>query len=205
MDARLFAVERVGVGDWPSVADDADQMIPLSLWRELTDASSKVLDPVVFAFDVSPNRSRASIAACGRRADGLFHVEIVDRRHDTDWLVPRLVELCGKFGVESVVADAKGPGASLFRDLAAEGVRVDALTAGEHAQACGWFVDAVKERRVRHLGGREMESAVKGASSRAVGDAWLWSRKSSGVDITPLVASTLGLWRVGEGGAWVGW
>jgi hypothetical protein len=35
---------------------------------------------------------------------------------------------------------------------------------------------------------------VKGAAKRPLGDAWAWSRKSSGVDISPLVAITLAVW-----------
>jgi hypothetical protein len=32
---------------------------------------------------------------------------------------------------------------------------------------------------------------VTGAKKRPLGDAWAWSRKSSAVDISPLVACTL--------------
>ena len=41
---------------------------------------------------------------------------------------------------------------------------------------------------------RELVEAIKGAGTRALGDGWCWSRKSSRVDISPLVASTLALW-----------
>jgi hypothetical protein len=37
-------------------------------------------------------------------------------------------------------------------------------------------------------------AAPKGASTRPLGDAWAWSRRSSLVDVSPLVASTLALW-----------
>jgi len=39
-----------------------------------------------------------------------------------------------------------------------------------------------------------MLAALRGAQQRNLGDAWAWSRKSSAVDICPLVASTLALW-----------
>jgi hypothetical protein len=39
-----------------------------------------------------------------------------------------------------------------------------------------------------------MDAAIQGAVKRSLGDAWAWSRKSSNVDISPLVASTLALW-----------
>jgi hypothetical protein len=47
---------------------------------------------------------------------------------------------------------------------------------------------------LRHLGTPELDAAVAGAITRPLGDAWAWSRKSSSVDISPLVASTMALW-----------
>jgi hypothetical protein len=46
---------------------------------------------------------------------------------------------------------------------------------------------------VRHLGQPSLTAALSGAAKRQSGDVWLWSRSSSHVDITPLVAVTLAL------------
>ena len=54
--------------------------------------------------------------------------------------------------------------------------------------------ELVSEGTVRHLGSGELSEAIKGACTRSLADAWVWSRRSSGVDISPLVASTLALW-----------
>jgi hypothetical protein len=62
------------------------------------------------------------------------------------------------------------------------------------AAACGRFYDAVVNRRVRHTDQVDMTAAVAGAATRKLGDAWAWSRSSSAVDISPLVAATLALW-----------
>ena len=64
----------------------------------------------------------------------------------------------------------------------------------EHAQACGSLYDALVGRKVRHLGTPELTAAVDGAKTRVLGEAWAWSRKSSAIDISPLVAVTLALW-----------
>jgi hypothetical protein len=45
------------------------------------------------------------------------------------------------------------------------------------------------------LGTPELKAALKGASKRSLGDSWAWARKSSAVDISPLVAVTLALRR----------
>jgi hypothetical protein len=64
----------------------------------------------------------------------------------------------------------------------------------EYSQACGALFDDVANLQVRHIGQPELTAAAMGASKRPLGDAWAWSRKSSAVDISPLVGCTLALW-----------
>lgn len=204
MDARTFAVERLGIGDWPAT-DGAASVIDPAEWQALADPQSKLLDPVCLAFDVSPDRSTTSIAAAGSRPDGKMHLELVDRRRGTGWVVPRLVELVARHRPAAVACDAVGPAASLVNELNQTlGIEVDVVTANEHAKACGLLVDLVEQRALRHLGTPEVAVALRGAARRPLGDAWAWSRKSSSVDITPLVASTLALWAAAAGVADVG-
>jgi hypothetical protein len=123
----------------------------------------------------------------------LWHVEVVQHRTGTGWLPGRLVELVEKHEPAVVVCDGYGPSASLIHEVEEAGVVVETTTASVHAQACGRLVDAVSEQTVRHLGSQELLAAVRGAKTRPLGDAWAWSRRSSNVDICPLVASTLAL------------
>lgn len=191
MDPRGFAVERLGVGDWPRTDGMIETVIRLEDWLTLEDAESVLEDPVYLAFDVSPDRSRASIAAAGMNQHGMFHVEIVDYLHGTAKVVERLLKLEERHSPEAIVCDGHGPVASLLEEAKAEGLKVKTVTATEHAQACGRFVDAVAERTLRHLGSAELTAAIRGARTRTLGDAWAWSRKSSAIDLTPLVSATL--------------
>jgi hypothetical protein len=70
MDLRTFAVERLGVGDWPDPDRVPGQALDFALWAACADAASVIEGPPCFAFDVKPDRSWACIAAAGRRADG---------------------------------------------------------------------------------------------------------------------------------------
>lgn len=195
LPARSAAVERFGVGDWPST-DATDSVIDLELWGELVDAESQALDPVVFTFDVRPDRGRAVIGAVGKRADGFLHVEIVDQRLGVGWLLERLEELERKHVPLAIVCDGVGPAASLVPELTHRNVTIQTLNTPEMGEACGMLFDAVQERRLRHLGQGELEGAIKGAVQRPLGDRWAWSRRNSHVDISPLVAVTLGVWKV---------
>jgi hypothetical protein len=66
--------------------------------------------------------------------------------------------------------------------------------AHEVAQATGQFIDAVREKRLRHVGQPELTSAVANAKTRPLADAVAWGRKQSDVDISPLVSVTLARW-----------
>ena len=193
LDPRTFAVERLGVGDWPPT-DRNPSVIDLQKWNAATDGASSIVGPVAFAFDVRPDRSTASICAAGKRADGRFHVEVCERKRGTGWVVPWLLERRLKHDTCAIICDGIGSATSLVNDLEAEHVEVIETSAREMAEACGMFYDAVEQDQVRHLGTGELLAALKGAAQRTLGDAWAWSRKNSAVDIGPLVGCTLALW-----------
>ena len=191
--ARTFAVERLGVGDWPSVTADTG-VISVDNWSRLADRMSELVDPVCFAFDVTPDRSRSCVSVAGVRPDGLRHVEVVEHRRGTEWVAARVAELVAHHRSVGVVYDATGPAASLAAPIIDAGVELTPVSSHEHGQACGMVYDLVEQAALRHLGQPELVAAVRGAAKRPMGDAWAWSRKSSAVDISPLVSVTLALW-----------
>jgi phage terminase large subunit-like protein len=202
MDARTFAVERLGVGDWPRTDGTADAVIEVEAWDQLADPASSIASPAVFAFDISPDRSTASIAVAGVREDGLTHVEIVDRRRGSSWIPDRLVELVERHETNLVVCDGFGPAASMVHQLEGLAVPVETTNSRDLANACGMLFDMVAEKRLRHLGQPELHTAVKNATRRALGDSWAWSRRNSQVDISPLVAVTLAAFTASTSSDW---
>jgi hypothetical protein len=173
---------------------DAGAVIPVASWEALEDRGSVVVDPVWLAVDVAPDRSSASVAAAGLRADGLVHVEVVDRRPGTGWVADRVAELVARHEPVGVLVDAVSPAASLAESVAAEVVPAQGM-----ARACGVFFDLVADAGLRHLGDPVLVAALKGARRRPLGDAWAWSRRASSVDISPLVAVTLAAQAVAAG------
>lgn len=189
MDPRTFAVERLGIGDWPDTNPQAAQVIDWQTWSALTDRESKIVGPVAFSFDVAPDRSSAAVCAAGRRADGRMHVEVVDHRPSVGWLVERIGELRERHENVGVVCDGASPAASF-----AHAVEATTTSTAQYVAACGRFYDLVADGGLAHLGAPSLDAAVHGATRRSVGDAWAWSRRSARVDIAPLVAATLAVW-----------
>lgn len=179
--------QRAYLNQWTSNAFASK--IPNRSWEACAHDVSPSTDDVVFAVDVAPDRGMASIVVC----DGTVF-ELADRRPGTEWVVSRCIELADRYNPVAFVMDAAGPASTFVPDLEAAGLRVETTGPRQMAAACGRFYDAVVNRRVRHTDQVDMTTAVAGAATRKLGDAWAWSRSSSAVDISPLVAATLALW-----------
>ncbi len=190
MDLAEF--RRARLNQWTSAV--VEPVIPLAQWNALADLRAVPPDRITFAFDVTPDRAIASIAMAGKRDDGRFHVELTDNEQGTQWVPARIAELVEKYKPDAVLCDPAGPAGSLLPALADLRVDVTQVQAAEHAKACGCWFDHVTEGNLVHRGQRELIASLDGAVKRSLGDAWLWSRKSSSVDISPLVAVTLALW-----------
>lgn len=194
MSDEGFARERLSIS--PDIVD-GESVIPAADWAACVSGTSKSAGRVAFALDVSPSRSYASVCVAGVSSEGGTHVELVDRRRGTDWLVPFVHRLQETY--DGIVAVAAGsPASSLLVDLEAAQVRVLEVATAEHAKACGLFFDAVTQHAVKHLDQPELNVAVAGAAQRFYGDAWLWGRRQSQVDIAPLVAATLAMWAASQ-------
>lgn len=190
MPESEFARERLGI--WADRR--VHSVIDADAWHALIDLTSTVLDPVAFAVDVTPDRRNASIAVAGNRPDGLQHVELVQTGRGTGWLVDRLAELCKGHAALGVVVDQMSAAASLVPALVDAGVNVQTTSARDMANACGLFYDAVTDKRLRHLGGPQLNASLATARKRPLGDAWAWQRRDADADLTPVVSVTLALW-----------
>ena len=98
---------------------------------------------------------------------------------------------------DRVLVDPRTPASTVLVALRDMGVKVTEVTSLDVTQAHAAFIAACTEGKLRHIGQPELSSALTGAVRRPVGDAFAWSRRSSGVDISPLVACTLALLGLG--------
>ena len=194
MTADGFARERLSVGKWP--ADIDNRVIRADDWDGCGDArGDRPRDPVCFGLDTNLERSQVDIAVAGRRADGMLAVELADQRPGLDWVVARVVELDSKWAPLGWVVDAGGPAGTLVPLLEGAGVNVLVPSSREVTQASEGFYDVVIDGTLRHTEDRRLSTAVAGAEKKIFPDgAWMWSRRSSSTDITPLMAASFAVW-----------
>ena len=185
-----FARERLGV--WVENPDGENRIIPAGRWADCCYLDHRPTGKLAYALDVSPDGRSAAVAA----SDGT-HVEVVAHKPGTNWLVEACLSKRDRF--DELVLDPAGPAGAHVAALESAGVPVRQVTAREHAQACGQLLNDVNDKKIRHIGQPELDAAAAGADRRTVTDAWLWSRRSSSVDICPLVAVTLAKWAASFG------
>lgn len=214
MSRRGFNRELLSVGNYP-VAGSGWSVISQEAWEATSDPEvvdeagnvvspgSQTVGPVAFAVDVAPDRSAASIAVAGRRDDGQLHVELVDHRPGTAWVVKRMKGLIETWSPCAIGLDAGGPAGSLESEFLEAGIELAKPKAREVAAAAGQIYDAVMKppdadddwaTALRHHPHPALTSALEGATKRSLGDAWTWDRRTEGVILSPLVAVTLAAW-----------
>lgn len=167
----------------------ADPAIPLHLWDDcLAPGVERPGTGLVFAVDVSPGQQSAAVAACWRRPDGVPHVELVCHGEGVGWLPGRVSELRSRWGGVWLL-DPRGASGSQAADW--PGLT---RTPGESKQACAELEASVREGVLGHYGQPELRAALEGAVKKPSEDGgWSWARRSTVVDISPLVAVTLAL------------
>lgn len=191
MGPEEFDRERLGI--WAKLGTES--VFAPGVWNDLADPESIPGDRLVFGVEIAGNRESASIALLSYRGDELVHAEIIDNEIGTSWVGHRLKELQTKWKPAAIVAIAGGHVDSMVPQWKRDGVKVRLIRFTDYVKACGLVFDKVTQGKIRHLGDPILTAAVEGVVQQFTRDnaSWYWSRKGSDVDITPLVALTVGV------------
>jgi len=171
-------------------------IVPAEHWGDTLDETSRRAKgaEVFVGVDVSFDRGRSYVAIAAVRPDGNLHVEVVAGAVGTEWLVDWLVARKDKFagiGVQKTGAPVSG----LIPEMEAAGLTVTALSAGVELQtACGLLYDGICEHTIFHRPAPILDRAAASGVGRRTGDAWVFDRRNSPVDVAPLVAVANAVW-----------
>ena len=144
----------------------------------LADPGSRIASKHMFGLDVDPGQAWATLSAAGMRTDGLVHVGVVRHERGLAWIVDEFRARLNQFSGAQLVVDPRADLASLLADLEEVGVRPIRTSSVDYKDACGEFFAAVMERRLRYMSPQpELDSAVAGARTQRLLDAWKWSAR----------------------------
>jgi phage terminase large subunit-like protein len=172
------------------VASMGEPIVSMEHWQSLAEPDAKRPEWVVLGVDVAPEGKSAAIVAVGEDGD-LLRAAVLEHGEGSDWVLPALGRIVEELGQPTILVDEKAC-AHLIPELErVADFKLRVLKAGDIWTACAFWLRLVQESRLKHRGERELTVALDGAGQRNLGDGWAWSRRSSGADITPLVATTL--------------
>ena len=174
---------------------------PDGAWENALDNNSEIPagNPVYYGIDLSADRKWSSVAACGMRSDGNYHIELIERRPGTDWVLDwfRSRALRGKmnlaFQTRGAPAAGLGEQISTYRGIERIPIEGSDLTAG-----WGRFYDAICAQepggnrggiKIFHLEQPVLDIPAKTMQYRNIGGGiMLPDRTKSPDDIAPLFA-----------------
>lgn len=175
------------------------RVIPWADWVACRSTEAAPDGGLYFAVDAPPERTSAVIVAASY--DGVStNVELIDKRDGLGWVSERIVQLVQHHDARAVVLHGAGPIGTLAAELErAIGSTLYVLTDSDMTLAAGTMFDAIVDHRLRVRWHQALDDAVVGARKRARGDAFTWARRNAGVDLSPLVAATLAVWKASNG------
>lgn len=150
--------------------------------------------PVYLSVDVSRDRKMTSLSIAGFRDDGKPHVEFVTQRAFTEW-VPEFLANGLAFKPAAVIMQGRGCAASsLIPFIEQAGTLVVRCEGGDLPNAYGLFYDRVMEKNVSWIEQETLVGALSEIRTKSTGDAFLFNREKSPVDIAPACAAAFALW-----------
>lgn len=150
--------------------------------------------PVCLSVDVSRDRKMTSLSIAGFRDDGKPHVELVTQRAFTEW-VPEFLANGLAFKPAAVIMQGRGCAASsLIPFIEQAGTPVVRCEGGDLPNAYGLFYDRVMEKNVSWIEQETLIGALSEIRTKSTGDAFLFNREKSPVDIAPACAAAFALW-----------
>lgn len=172
-----------------------EQPFPKGTWEALHDDTSTIAPDaeIYYGIDMSVDRTAVSIAACGMREDGNYHIELITKRNGTswaiDWFRERVVKAPMKLAFQGRGAPVCGLAEEICTLTGVERMAIEGPTLGE-----GWakFYDGIAVEdgiKIYHLDQPILDHCAKIMQLKNFGNGTsLPDRVKSPDDISPLFA-----------------
>lgn len=192
---KVFAVERMSIGDWPSLGD-AESEIGADVWSHMRCDKPELVGVRTLAIHRSKDRRRWALAAAQRTSDNRVHVEVGPLREGSHTDVAEyLVDKVTAWNPMALVIDRRSSAMVLEPLLLDAGIEPTVTNSAELSLACGGFLDDALAGMLSHSGQGVLDDAVGGAVKRELpGGGFCWDEGVDGVVAAPLVAATLAHW-----------
>ena len=179
---------------------------PDGAWLGGQDEESQIApeSDLFFGIDMSQDRKWTTIAVCGMREDGNYHVEVVERRIGTEWAIDWFRQRVGRYGGMKLSFQERGSPVSGLAEQICTIDGIERMAQGGSELTAGWnrFWDAVAASapddvprggvKVFHLPQPILDTPGRTCQMRNLGGGvMLPDRNKSPDDIAPLLACAM--------------
>ena len=167
---------------------------PEGMWEESIDEASEIAtdSELFYGIDISADRQKTSIAVCGLRPDGLWHVELIGYKPGFGWAMDWLRK---NPGIKISFQSRGAPIAAYISDLEELDLDITYCEGRDLGAYTGRFYDGICSEdglTILHRPQPVLDHTAEIAQKRNLGDAaFAWDRNKSMGDISPLVAVTM--------------
>lgn len=177
------------------------QPFPDGAWNAGVDETSKIApeSEIMYGIDMSQDRRWTTIAACGMREDGNYHIEVITRRVGTEWAIDWFRARARRHPMKLAFQSRGAPVAGLAEQICTmDGVERVAIEGSALTSGWGRFWDGIaastpEENRggvkIFHLPQPVLDAPAKTCQTRNLGGgAAVPDRVKSPDDPAPLIA-----------------
>lgn len=181
------------LGIWPP--DSITNALPDHLWKATEKAAAGLPETTyVFGFDCAIDGSAASISAGWFDEEGTPHIQVMEHRSGTGWLDQELSKMMQAHPKAFVVYDNIGFNATTAQHLSRNTkIRINklkTLSMKDMAGAAALVSQTLSDKALVHHSSKALDYAAANVTWRWSGDARLFGRRTSGVDVSSLLAAS---------------
>lgn len=168
------------------------QPFPDGAWARCEDLMSTIApdSDIWYGIDLSADRRWLTVAACGLRDDGRWHIEVAARRNGTDWALDWFRQRAQRRPMRVAFQGRGAPATGLAEQICTiPGIERCAVEGPELTNGWGRFYDGIRDGKIMHLRQPVLDTAAATMQLRPMGGGVeLPDRIKSPDDPAPLIA-----------------
>lgn len=190
MPPEEFAREVMGWWDDPGAAGG---VFNLAKWAARQDPSTTPAKRMSLALHITPDRQWSSVGVASLRADGRMHVELIEHKRGTAWVLAYIKERLAKRRY-AAVAIAGGMAAGALADQLEQLPGFTSLNSTEVRRACAALYDMVEaDGQIAVRPHPDLDASIEATRKSSLTGEWVYAAKA-GVDLSPSYAVALAAW-----------
>lgn len=187
------------------VVASIEPVVPNEWWSRSQDPFVEVAEWIVAAVEVGTGPTGGAIVAAWQHPDepASAHIELAAYEPGSaHWIPARLAELSLNRQIRALAIDPQGPAGAIYSAVRSTaeraGIPIVQIRPSYLAAGTGDFYARLREDRITISPAVPLDDAIASAVRKTFGDAWLFDRRRSSADVSPLQAAAMAIYALNE-------